>query len=421
MKKILTITALGVVLASNASASGFHLKEQSVSNLGNAFAGATAGGDDISSSYFNPASLTRYKGSQIVVGGTYVAPSSKTKYATANVPGLGVSETGNSGDIVQDAVLPNFYASKELSNGMTIGMSFNAPFGLITKYDDKWAGRMHGTLSDVKTYTFTPMIGYKLDEKMSLGIGAQVQHVKARLRNGVNVAGRAESKAKLEGDTTDVGFVLGAMYEWREDTRFGIGYRSKIHHKLKGDLNIERIAGVYPGAQGMDINAELTTPAILSLGIYHDINEKWAVMGEFQRTYWSDFDELTIKNNTGLVSTTEEKWKNTNFYSIGANYKIDDKWKLRFGLGFDKSAVKKEYRTPRIPDSDRKWYSLGAQYKHSEALAFDVGYTYIKAANTGKVVLDGTSPGDVAGGRGSIYADYKSYVHIIGIGATYSF
>ena len=50
MKKILTLTALGVVLAcSNANASGFFLKEQSAAAQGNAYAGATAGAEDISS------------------------------------------------------------------------------------------------------------------------------------------------------------------------------------------------------------------------------------------------------------------------------------------------------------------------------------------------------------------------------------
>ena len=63
-KKILTLTALSAILvASNAQASGFHLKEQSVSGLGTAFAGSSSGGQDISASYFNPAILTRYKGS----------------------------------------------------------------------------------------------------------------------------------------------------------------------------------------------------------------------------------------------------------------------------------------------------------------------------------------------------------------------
>ena len=62
MKKLLTLTAVGTVLVcSDALASGFNLKEQSAAAQGNAFAGATAGAEDISYSFFNPAGLTRHK------------------------------------------------------------------------------------------------------------------------------------------------------------------------------------------------------------------------------------------------------------------------------------------------------------------------------------------------------------------------
>ena len=49
MKKLMTLTALGTLLVySDALASGFNLKEQSAAAMGNAFAGATAGAEDIS-------------------------------------------------------------------------------------------------------------------------------------------------------------------------------------------------------------------------------------------------------------------------------------------------------------------------------------------------------------------------------------
>lgn len=52
MKKLMTLTALGTLLVySDALASGFNLKEQSAAAMGNAFAGATAGAEDISYSF----------------------------------------------------------------------------------------------------------------------------------------------------------------------------------------------------------------------------------------------------------------------------------------------------------------------------------------------------------------------------------
>ena len=56
------LTVLGGTLIFTA---GFALKEQSASGLGSAFAGQTAGGEDISAMFTNPAALTRYPGSRV--------------------------------------------------------------------------------------------------------------------------------------------------------------------------------------------------------------------------------------------------------------------------------------------------------------------------------------------------------------------
>ena len=96
------------------------------------------------------------------------------------------------------------------------------------------------------------------------------------------------------------------MYELTPQTRFGIGYRSQIKHKLKGDIEFD---GLMRDLASQDISARLTTPANLTIGAYHDINDKWAVMAEFGRTYWSSFEELRIKGDKGLDNVTQEKWK----------------------------------------------------------------------------------------------------------------
>lgn len=271
MKKLLTLTAVGTVLVcSDALASGFNLKEQSAAAQGNAFAGATAGAEDISYSFFNPAGLTRHKGTKISVGGTWIAPRSRAKRAHADtvIPGddfPGFQDSGYTGDIVHSAVAPAMYMSKQLDDRFTLGLSLNVPYGMITKYNDLWAGRFHGTLSKVTTVTLTPMIAYKATDELSLGAGFQMQYIKATLRNGVRVPNPytggvlpgVEDKARLEGDTFDIGYQLGALYELTPQTRFGIGYRSQIKHKLKGDIEFD---GLMRDLASQDISARLTTP-----------------------------------------------------------------------------------------------------------------------------------------------------------------
>ena len=416
----LTLTALGtILLAANAQAAGFHLREQSAAAQGNAFAGATAGAENGSYAYFNVAGLTRQKGTQLNIGGTYIAPRAEA----SNVKDADGNRGSDVNNIVHSAVAPNATISHQINEKAFIGVGLNVPYGMITKYDEEWAGSDHGITSKVISATVTPMFAYKVTDKLSLGAGLQMQYIKATLRNATRIPNQAtggvipglEDKARLEGDTFDIGYQLGALYELTPQTRFGVGYRSQIKHKLKGDIEFE---GLMRDLANQDISARLTTPANLTIGAYHDINDKWSVMAEFGRTYWSSFEELRIKGDKGLDNVTEEKWKDTTFYSIGASYKVDDQWKLRAGFAVDQSAVGQEYRTPRIPDADRLWYSAGVEYKYDEKWTFNVGYTYIRA-DKGKVKLNGMHDGDAA--RGTLHADYENDIHILAASINYNF
>ncbi len=416
MKKLLTLTALGTILmASNAMAAGFHLREQSAAAQGNAFAGATAGAENNSYAYFNAAGLTRQKGTQINVGATYIVPRAEAG-SVYDAAGQRQQDINN---IVHAAWAPNGTISHQVDDKLTLGLGLNVPFGMITKYDQEWAGGDHGITSKVITSTFTPMAAYKLTDKLSVGAGLPIQYVKARLTNSA-LAGTTDTS--LKGDTVDVGYQLSAMYELSDDTRFGVNYRSEINHKLKGDISSPSQMGFL----NQDISARLDTPAMLSFGAYHQINDKWAIMAEYQRVFWSSFDKLDIigqdttntlqPGNGYLLSSTNEHWQDTNFFALGASYQIDNQWKLRLGWAYDQTAVKKQYRTPRIPDSDRIWYSVGLGYQYNENLSFDVAYTYIQAKDA---TVD--LPTNAAAGQRGIYAEYSNSVKLFGLSMNYKF
>ncbi len=405
MKKLLTFTALASVMAiANANAAGFHLREQSGAALGNAFAGATAGAENNSYAYFNAAGLTRQKGKQFNIGGTYIAPEA----SASNIKGNG--EKSDVHNIVHSAVAPNMSYSQQLNDKYTFGIGINVPFGMITKYDESWAGATDGVTSKVTAVTTTPMIAYKATDKLSLGAGLPIQYFKARLTSTAPSPYGAADVA-IEGASVDVGYQLSALYEFNEKTRVGVNYRSEINHKLKGEVESKKlsISPIY----NQDITARIDTPALLSVGAYHEINDKWAVMAEYQRVFWNSFDAIDIYgvDTPGLVSNTPENWEDANFYAIGASYQIDNQWKLRLGLAYDDSAVKVDYRTPRVPDSRRIWYSTGLEYQYNDNLTFDMGFTYIQAKEA-HVDFDKSGTGS---------ADYENSVKIWGLSVNYKF
>ncbi len=421
MKKILTLTALGTILmASDAMAAGFHLREQSAAAQGNAFAGATAGAENGSYAYYNVAGLTRHKGTQVNAGVTYIAPRSEA----TNVRDAAGNDGLDIDNIVHSAWSPNGTVSYQLDDKTTFGVSLNVPFGMITKYDSRWAGSDHGVLSKVTAVTTTPMVAYKVNDKLSVGAGLPIQYVKARLSNSAVM--KTIGDVALEGDTVDVGYQLGAMYEFNDKARIGMGYRSEIHHKLKGEIESDAATQnpMFSGLLNQDIHAKLNTPAMFSVGGYYQLNDRWAVMAEYQRVFWSSFESLDIygKNvnqpSIGMISSTKENWRDTNFYAIGASYQIDHQWKGRFGIALDEGAARLAERTPRIPDSDRLWFSGGLSYEYNENLTFDAAYTYIKAKDA---TVDMALTQNAGGTTNDFSAKYKNSVKLFGLSLNYKF
>ena len=431
MKKVLSLTTAitAVLLCSNANAAGFHLREQSSAAQGNAYAGATAGAEENSYAYYNVAGLTRQKGTQFSGGASYIAPMATAK----NVKFENGERDADVHNVVHAAISPNFAISHQVNDKLFLGLSGNSPFGMITKYDKDWAGADHGITSDVKTATITPMAAYKATDKLSFGAGLQAQLVWAHLTNS-HSASRTEI-VTVEGHAMDLGYQLGMMYEFNDATRVGVGYRSEVNHKIKGKIKssgseLTSMGGI-AGATGsavdallnQKISAKLTTPAMLSMGIYHDVNDRWAVMAEYQRVFWSSFQNLTFiskdgNNNPatpGYISRVVEKWRDTNFYSVGTSYMLDEQWKLRLGIAYDQSAVRLQHRTPRIPDADRLWYSTGLSYQYNERLSFNLAYTYMYAH---KSHLDTSLTGNA--GK-NVTADYDNSIKVFAFGFNYAF
>jgi long-chain fatty acid transport protein len=410
----LTLTALGTILfVADVQAAGFHLREQSAAAQGNAFAGATAGAENASYAYFNVAGLTRQKGTQINMGGTYISPRAEAN----NVRFADGTRDHDVNNIVHAATAPNMTISHQVNEKAYLGVALNVPYGMITKYDRDYAGSDHGVTSKVISATVTPMAAYKITDKFSLGAGFQLQYFRARLTNTVARA-VGDNMAAIQGDAFDIGYQLGAMYEFSDKTRVGIGYRSEIKHKIKGTID-----GTSPNQSlvpevvlNQDIHTRLTTPDMLSIGAYHQINDKWAVMAEYQRVFWSVFQDLNIYGDEyHFASLTKEKWRDTNFFALGASYQIDNQWKLRLGTAYDQSAVRVEHRTPRIPDSDRIWLSAGLNYQYNEHLTFDATYTYIKAH---KAHVDT----NLTGNTGShVTAEYSNSIQLFGFSLNYKF
>jgi long-chain fatty acid transport protein len=441
------LAALGMaaVLASadEAAASGFALREQSGTALGNAFAGATASAEDPSYMFFNPAALARQQGSQITSVLTYIRPVSKFDASTSQTGG-DVPITGNNGgDGSDDAVLPAFYAVWDLRELVSLvdkpklGLGVNVPFGLETDYNTGWVGRYHALQSKLKTVNVNPVIAFDPLPGLSVGVGLQVQYASAELSQAVDfgtiAAGipalasisqptQQDGKARVEGSDFAYGYTLGLLYQPWESTRFGIGYRSHMRHELKGDARFRfdqaGVGALISGASGAFTNtsarAKLDLPETVSFGVHHDVNDRWAVMGEAAWTRWSRFDELTItfKNPAQPDSVTDQEWDDTWFFAVGATYRPLEACALRIGAAYDQTPVPNNKRTPRVPDNNRTWISIGAAYQALPGLIFSAGYTHIFVEDA-SLDLNASDRGSAL--RGDLSGNFDTMIDLFGL------
>ncbi len=434
----------GVVLlgAAEVRGAGFAIKEQSTAALGNAFAGATAAAEDPSYSFFNPAALARQPGIRTAAAVSWIVPRAELETAAAGTV-LGTPITGRThrGDVAEDVLLPALYASWQVDPALTLGLAVNAPFGLATRYPRDWVGRYHALDSELRTVTVTPMLALRPDSRLAVGLGLQIQYAEARLTNAVDfgtigavlgipgaVPGAQDGRVELEGDSLGVGVVAGILMEPWPGTRVGLGYRSRVHHNLRGDVDFTLdgagIGATLSAATGRFVDtrgeARLTLPDQISFGLYHELTPELALMAEAQLTRWSVFDELRVRfdNPAEADSVTDERWQDSWFFALGASWRPVDGLVLRTGIAHDQTPIRTRFRTPRIPGDDRWWLTVGLSWQLAAGFTLDVGYTHIWVESS-RVRLTTAGAGNTF--RGNLTARYDNAIDILAVGGRVTF
>ena len=426
MKKTWLKTAIAVAvgaLSTQAMAAGFALNEQSISGMGTSFAGRSSSADDATSLFGNPAGMSRLDREQVSFG--MAAINAKTDINdTSSFPASG----SNDGDMVPVTAVPMGYYVKPLDDKWAVGVGVYVPFGLITDYESGFEGRYFGDYSEVRVITVQPTVSYRFNEKLSVGFGPTINRIDGQLESAVPPAtpgATADSRVKIKGDDTALGFNVGVLYEFTQNTRAGITYRSKVDYTLEGDT---RVSGNDPtlafiGAYGeYDASLDLETPESIDVSITHELNDQWTLYGGAMLTRWSRLESIIVENGgvaagpaTAAFGTIEEEqdWHDTWSYALGAAYKLNKQWTLRTGLAFDQSPTNNTHRSPRIPTGDRTAVSFGLAWNPTDDMTVDLAYSYLWEEDTKIQQTSAT--------RGVYNATYENSAHGFGAAMTYRF
>lgn len=418
----IALAAFGALMVStSAHAAGFYIQEQSVSAGGAAYAGAASNINDASTIFFNPAGMTKLDAAQLNLGVQLLVPDGKLDNEGSNFPNLGgAAISGDNGDNPYSPTpVPSLYLSTPVTaiDGLSVGIGITAPFGLANKYDSDYFARFDSLKTDLLTTDIQPSVAYEINDRISIGAGLNFQRADAELTAAVTDV-TSEGVSKLKGNDWGYGYTLGAQIELLPTTTLGLNYRSSVHYDLDGRVEVEGLTGAGAGLNGItSAKVSLVTPDIASVGLSHDLTDKWTIMGQANWMGWNNFSDITAISDGGATLTSvEQDYQNVWAFAVGAEYTYSPEWTFRGGVQYDNTPTVDEFRTTRTPDGDRTWFSAGATYKINDRLSVDGLLTYIHIADE---EIDVTRGAGAA--TSNIVADTEGQVGIVGIGLNYKF
>jgi len=301
----------------------------------------------------NPAGMTGQDEDHILTGLMVAAPKVEFDSSVAEAGG---SDGGNAGDV---AVIPSFFYTHVVSDNSRVGFSVVAPLGGGIDYGDNFVGRYAIQNVSLEGLAFTPSFAYKVDERLSLGVGISAVYTTLEQDIAINDPGAGDGKAKFE-DLDDWGYqgVLGLTYQVTADTLLGVVYRSEMDVDLDGDLKIKGLAAAVP-KQSVDVSWK--NPQTLEVGLKHRLDKQKSLAFKLGWQDWSRFSKNSISvDPAGAQVSVDREWDDT--WNIGAAYaqKLDTESVYTLGISYESSPVKDKHRTFDFP-VDEIW-KLASSY-----------------------------------------------------------
>lgn len=391
MKKHIVATAITLAVCHSAvQAEGYKLFEQSVSAMGNAYAGRGAQLTDASLVYSNPAAIGGLSQATVSGGVNFIHANtdySQVKATSANGnPVVGRSSGNNS----LNELVPFVFYSTPVDDKLSLGAGFYVPFGLSGDYDNDWAGRYFADETAIEVLALTGVASYRLSDNWLLGVGVSLNRASGTLskfkdHNGlcelgtnVNALYRADvynavycqSHYSVEGDDLAPGYSLGLHGKLSHNLTLAVVYHSALHFNLQGDSVISNtpITGANVAGNPAFISVApqlpaiskatgklaanpllteasqlaLTTPASLAFSTDLQLTPTWSWQFSTNWTGWSKFRSIDIVSRAATPSISLSTQQSQNLNQAGYIGYIPeywrDSWSVATGISWQRSA-----------------------------------------------------------------------------------
>jgi len=345
-------------------------------DTGYAGAGLAARANDAGTVFANPAGMTRFEGS------TYLAGATPLYINAAFNPDQGTTASGSDGGVDEFLAGASFAYIRPVTEKLRLGISAQNYFGLALDWGDNWVGRYEATQLALIAPQLQPTAAYKVNNWLSLGAGAGLTLGVLADEARVNNLDPNLGDGKLKYSDTDFAVQgnFGVMIEPSDKTRIGLRYLTETELDFKDDIYTSGVGPAIADAMKSVGNVDLAMkmPQSLMAGIFHQVNDQWAVLGSVGWDDWSRFGRVRVKVTAlGIDRIVDEDFDDTWHFGVGTQYQYNPKLMLTAGFSYDSSMSDSDTRPITLPLGAMYRYGLGFKYQKSDDLLLGGGLSFL--------------------------------------------
>ncbi len=380
IRSIVGLAAVAIIIGAGIPevfALGFRNPDQGAAATaqGTAF---VAQADDATAVYYNPAGLTQFHGTEIYNGGDFFFPDNKLKGG------------GSDAEMTSWSLTPHLYASSDLgmpNSPWRFGIGVNVPFGNQAVFSHNGPFKYEVTSASLQVFNIQPTVAYKFNEHLSLGAGLNVYDAFTALNSRIPAPPLPDGHFHFDASGIALGATAGLMWKINPQHSVGIVYRSPFTVNFSGtaDVNIPPVVN----HSSKSSTASIPFPQIVTVGYAFRPVPKLKLEADVDWTDWQTLNKLVLHAPGSPVNgeTIRWDWMASFMYEFGAQYELNEHWKLRGGFIYSENSVPNSTFSPSVPDSNRYVFNVGFGYT-SGRFTLDTVYQYTIADD--RTVNNGT-------------------------------
>jgi long-chain fatty acid transport protein len=370
-------------------ASGFASAPPGARALG--FAGASvAQASDPSAVFYNAAGVAFLTGTQIYLSGGLSRVSTDFVGEGPFPPVATVEQTERT-----LKALPSIYASRRVSERLTVGVGFVSPFATRSQWanPDQFTGRLTCTDCEISSWSFNPTVAYRIADRLAVGGGLDLRFSNLRLDRrllavpGVDIQTVDVAATTLATSTdTALGFNLGLQASPSENVTVGLAYRHRVQAIYAAAATFTQIptgnapvdtavAAALPGAQAATVTHFF--PGTLAAGVAVR-RGRVLVEADLEMAFWSTLRSIEVRYATSpsLSLSLPQAFETALGARLGVEYELGPTWTVRGGYSYDQAPQPPETYSPFLHALARHGFSVGGTWRRGN-VQVDVGGRYL--------------------------------------------